>query len=188
MNYSGVRSWRVRESIHKTNSRLSVLGVADVEGGLMQHLLRRRQQIGQVELVGAVAPYLSLPQVFAGRRVIHWIDNTSALAALAKGYSGVPDSARLIHMFHAWAAAAGAAVWFEYVPTDANPADEPSRRLELAGMGWRPVPGVVSQPVACAQPPLQRLSAVDGWAREAALARERAQARSMHVRPACGLV
>ena len=55
---------------------------------LMRVLMRRRQQIGQVELVGAVAPYLSLPSELAGRRVIHFIDNTSALAALVKGTSG----------------------------------------------------------------------------------------------------
>ena len=70
----------------------------------MRHLMPRSQQIGQVELVGAISPYLSLSRALAGRKVIHWIDNTSALAALAKGYSGVPDSAHLVHIFHAWAA------------------------------------------------------------------------------------
>ena len=120
-------------------------GAADVEAGLMRHLMRRQQQIGQVELVGAVAPYLSLPHILAGRRVIHWIDNTSALAALAKGYSGVPDSAHLVHVFHAWAAAAGTAVWFEYVPSAANPADEPSRSLALAETTWQPAPPAVEK-------------------------------------------
>ena len=71
-------------------------GAAPVAPALMRVLLRRRQQIGQVELVGAVAPYLSLPAELAGRRVIHFIDNTSALAALAKGYSGVPNSAHIV--------------------------------------------------------------------------------------------
>ena len=146
-------------------------GAADVAPALMDRLLRRRQQIGQVELVGAIAPYLSMPGELAGRRVIHWIDNTSALAALAKGYSGVPDSAHLVHIFHAWAAAAGTSVWFEYVPTDANPADEPSRDLSLACSAWRPAPGALSQPVACMQPPIERLDHHAGWAREAARAR-----------------
>ena len=119
-------------------------------------LLRRKQQIGQVELVGAVAPYLSLPAELAGRRVIHFIDNTSALAALAKGYSGVPDSAHIVHVFHAWAAAASASVWFEYVRSKANIADLPSRfairelwRL-FGEFGWKGVAEVV----ACVLPSL----------------------------------
>ena len=143
-------------------------GAAAVDSDLMRRLLRRSQQIGQVELVGAIAPYLSLPQLFAGQRVIHWIDNTSALAALSKGYSGVPDSAHLVHVFHAWAACSGTMVWFEYVMSEANPADEPSRDLRLAASAWRLRAGPVSSPAPCAQPPLQRLSDPAGWAREAA--------------------
>eukprot|EP00966_Prymnesium_polylepis_P120405 2782172-Prymnesium_polylepis.1 len=38
-------------------------------------------------------------------------DNTSALAALTKGYSGLPDSARLVHVCHAWAAATARAAF-----------------------------------------------------------------------------
>ena len=89
---------------------------------MVDALCCRGQQIGQVEILGALAPYLSIPNLLAGRPVIHWIDNTSALAALVKGYSGVPDSARLIHVFHAWNSGAQARVWFEYVPTKENPA------------------------------------------------------------------
>ena len=61
-------------------------------------------------------------------------DNTSALAALTKGYSGLPDSARLVHVYHAWAAVTRAHVWFEYVPSDANVADLPSRDMTLANL------------------------------------------------------
>ena len=143
-------------------------GAGDVEQRLMRRLLGRSQQIGQVELVGAVAPYLSLPSSLAGREVIHWIDNTSALAALTKGYSGVPDSAHIVHIFHAWAACAATNVWFEYVPSAANPADEPSRDLTLAHTPWHIEAGPVSRPIACIQPPIQRLQDPAGWAREAA--------------------
>ena len=38
------------------------------------------------------------------RVYFHWIDNTSAVAALTKGYSRQPDSARLVHSLHAWCA------------------------------------------------------------------------------------
>ena len=33
--------------------------------------------------------------------MIHWIDNTSALAGLIRGYAGSIDSARIVHAFHA---------------------------------------------------------------------------------------
>ena len=85
-------------------------GGASLPDDLSDALVRRKQQIGQVEIIGAIAPYLSLPNQLAGEDIIHFIDNTSALAALTKGYSGVPDSARLVHTFHAWAAGAGVRV------------------------------------------------------------------------------
>ena len=94
-------------------------GAAPLPAELSDALVQRRQQRGQVEIVGAIVPYLSVPEL-AGRPVVHWIDNTSACAALTKGFSGVPDSARLVHMLHAWLAGAQTEVWFEYVPTDAN--------------------------------------------------------------------
>jgi hypothetical protein len=61
------------------------------------------------------------------RHVVHYIDNASAMAALVKGYSGAPDSARIIHSF--WVLATGLRVvpWFEWVASDANVADWPSR-------------------------------------------------------------
>ena len=62
----------------------------------------------------------------AGRRVLHWIDNSSAVAALVKGYSAQPDSARIVHAVHATLAGLATRAWFEYVRTDANVADEPS--------------------------------------------------------------
>jgi len=72
------------------------------------------------------------PTLFRGQRVIHWIDNLSAVAGLCKGYSRVHDSVRLVHAFHAFANGLGARVWFEYVPTKANVSDAPSRE-DLSG-------------------------------------------------------
>ena len=74
-------------------------GSAEVPTELIQALICRGQQIGQIEILGALVAYLSAPGLLAGREIIHWIDNTSALSALTKGYSGVPDSARLVHLF-----------------------------------------------------------------------------------------
>ena len=119
-------------SLARAKERLATLydfvhGSAGVSEEFMEGFAVRRQYIGQVELLGAFAPYLSVPSLLRGRRVIHWIDNTSAISALAKGYSGVPDSVRLVHAFHACTVALGVTLWFEYVPTKANVSDAPSR-------------------------------------------------------------
>ena len=56
-----------------------------------------------LELIWAVVPYLSLPRVLAGRQVIHFVHNTSAVAALVKGYSKATDSdsGYIVNAFHA---------------------------------------------------------------------------------------
>ena len=59
--------------------------------------------------------------------VIHYIDNSSALYGMTKGYSSVPDSLAIIRAFHAANLALRANVWFNYVATKANVADLPSR-------------------------------------------------------------
>ena len=63
-----------------------------------------------------------------GRRVLHWIDNTGAVAALTKGYARAPDSVRIVHVFKAYCLGAGASIWFQWVPSKSNIADLPSRK------------------------------------------------------------
>ena len=46
---------------------------------------------------------------------------------IVKGYSGAPDSARLLHAFKAYAFGFGVDPWFQWVPSKANIADMPSR-------------------------------------------------------------
>ena len=55
------------------------------------------------------------------------MSNTSAVAASAKGCSSAIDSARIVHAMHATLAGLGVDAWFEYVRTDANVSDAPSR-------------------------------------------------------------
>lgn len=152
-------------------SSYSLVHGADVIPDDLHHaLVERKQQIGQVEIIGAITPYLSCPSLLAGKEVIHWIDNTSALAALMKGYSGIPDSAHLVHAFHAWNAGAGASVWFEYVPTHANPADEPSRKRSLRDSSYCPAKRARSHPTPVVFPSLARLSHPASWMTEASAA------------------
>jgi hypothetical protein len=107
-----------------------VHGSAELPPAYMRRFLlpHRKQQIGQVELVAAFTPYASVDaSVWRDRRVLHWIDNSSAVAALVKGYSSAIDSALIVQAVHATLAGLGADVWFEYVRTNANVSDEPSR-------------------------------------------------------------
>ena len=101
---------------------------------LRRFLASSGQPIMPLELLYAVAPYYSVPDVFHGRQAIHFIDNTGALFGLAKGYSGDDDSARTIHAFHTVLAAIDCNVWLEYmyVQSGANISDLPSRgKFEL---------------------------------------------------------
>ena len=55
------------------------------------------------------------------------------MGALVKGYSGKPDCARIVNTFHFAVAQLGAAsLWIDYVPTESNPADVPSRFHEMS--------------------------------------------------------
>ena len=88
------------------------------------------QKIGQAEILAAIAVYFSLPaDQIRGRRVLHFIDNTSALYAIFNGYSRAPDSSWLVNIFHCMNATPKADVWWAYVATKANVADLPSRGM-----------------------------------------------------------
>ena len=70
-------------------------------------------------------------------------------------------------LFHAWNLGARANVWFDYVPTKANPADYPSR-TDLSGRAWRVVGKIRSSPVECLLPYPTDWSDPGGWLAEAA--------------------
>jgi len=100
---------------------------------LLDSIKQRQTYIGQFELIAAIAPFISLPpKWFQGWPVELWIDNAGAIGALLKGYSGVPDCARIVNTFHfAIAKLNMASLWIDYVPSESNPADVPSRRHEM---------------------------------------------------------
>ena len=79
------------------------------------------------------AAWKRLLEWLAGRPVELWIDNSGAIGALLRGYSGVPDCARIVNMFHFAIAKLGlASLWIDYVPSESNPADVPSRLDEMS--------------------------------------------------------
>ena len=59
-----------------------------------------------------------------------WIDNLAAKYGLQKGYSKVADSGRIINAFRLKQAALSMRIWFEWVPSEQNIADLPSRGKE----------------------------------------------------------
>ena len=72
----------------------------------------------------------TLPEhVLRDRSAIFWIDNLSAKYSLQRAYSKVPDTGRIINAFKVKQAALSLKAWFEYVPSEQNIADLPSRGL-----------------------------------------------------------
>ena len=100
------------------------------------------------------------PRARRRKDVIHYIDNSSALYGMTKGYSSVPDSLAIIRAFHAANLALRANIWFNYVATKANVADLPSR-------------GALDEMAACLRKVLPSFSLLDtlliGFAEDAAI-------------------
>jgi len=96
----------------------------------------KKQYIGQLELLAAVAVYHTVaahPQLksqFQGAPVIHFIDNYAAAAGLTKGYSAATASSRVVHAFWALVGAMKCAPWISYIRSKGNIADIPSRMFQ----------------------------------------------------------
>ena len=161
-----------------------------VPSHILDMFVAKRQKIGQYEIAAAFMVYPSLagafPSSISRRRVVHWIDNTSAISCLLNGYSGKPDSALLVNAFHLFNArdSVRAHVHFEYVESAANVADLPSR-LDLRFVRdvlrarfvpptlldectWRgPLRGFLAGDASRARGKRGRRGGASGWARDA---------------------
>ena len=88
----------------------------------------KKTYIGQLECLAATTVLYSLPaERLRGMDAIMWIDNLSAKYGLQKSYSKVSDSGRIINAFKVKQAALNLRAHFEYVPSEQNLADLPSR-------------------------------------------------------------
>ena len=58
--------------------------------------------IGQLEILAAVVFYFLHSRELRGRRVVHYIDNSSAQAALVKGQGILVGPRLILHMIHAF--------------------------------------------------------------------------------------
>ena len=96
--------------------------------------------IAELEMLAAISVYTTFPSLFSGRSATHYVDNTVALSALVHGYAGKPELAKSVNIFYLQTVALRTAVYFDYVPSKANIADLPSRRMfellesELVGL------------------------------------------------------
>ena len=76
---------------------------------------------------GSCWPRKKLADSIRGKDVLHFADNKAANASAAKGYSGAADLARIVSALHGRWAELGIDPWVEFVKSEANIADEPSR-------------------------------------------------------------
>ena len=95
--------------------------------------LPRSQYITPYEAVAMLTPYLTCPQLLYRRYVLHFVDNSGALYASLKCYSGVPEMARIVHFWRLTVLSLQAVPWLDYVPSESNLGDEPSRAEEGGG-------------------------------------------------------
>ena len=107
-----------------------ICGIAVVPSEVMDQLQKRKQQIGQAEALACLLGPYNYPESFRDREVVHFIDNTSALAGCIKGGSSVEDSNVIFQLLSLRLAELGTRYWAEYVESAANLADEPSRAEE----------------------------------------------------------
>ena len=104
---------------------------SDMEIGIdviRQMVPGKKTYIGQLEALAPTALLHTMPEaILKGRKAMMWVDNLAAKYGLQKGYSKVADSGRIINAFRLKQAALGMRVWFEWIPSEQNIADLPSR-------------------------------------------------------------
>ena len=84
--------------------------------------------IMQCEMLAALAALYSLPlSMTRKRKIVFFIDNTGALSALLHGYASKADAARIANVFHLLVTSLECDIYFEWVPSEANISDLPSR-------------------------------------------------------------
>ncbi|CAK0880396.1 unnamed protein product, partial [Prorocentrum cordatum] len=99
-----------------------------VPRGIRKQLLGRTTNIIAYELLAAVASICSLcPADLRGRRVVHFVDNQTAVACIIRGFSTKRDLAAITGRLWFDAAAMNMQCEVRYVASKANLADPPSR-------------------------------------------------------------
>ena len=125
----------------------------------------RKTHILQAELLAIIVVYWTLGWRLRGRPVVHWCDNTGAIAAaIGGGGARFPGASVLTCMLHLVLLHLRCAVHFVWVPSEANPADWPTRpdkvHMVPAWAVWAPI----AFPPAALFRSLMDPAAVSTWA------------------------
>ena len=115
-----------------------------IEKTIARKWLPRKNQIALVELFAPIAAVETFGHLMQGKKIIFMIDSESALGALVKGYSDREDMCELVGLFWKQIAQLDILTYLDRVPTDCNPADDPSRNdMSIAEyLGW-----VIADPI-----------------------------------------
>ena len=112
--------------------------------GFFHELRAKKSFICVLEELGIAAPYFSkeLAPAFRDTHVIHFADNVAANTSVIKGGSSAPDMARIVAALHIRLVKESISLWIEFVKSEANLADLPSRgQFDLIhAMGAQRVP------------------------------------------------
>ena len=109
---------------------------AYAEAVIPQHVLEffyelkaKKAFICVLEELGIAAPYFStvLEHAFRDTDVLHFADNVAANTSAIKGGSSAPDMARIVAALHIRLVQESIRLWIEFVKSEANMADLPSR-------------------------------------------------------------
>ena len=95
----------------------------------MEEINAGRQPIALCEAAMLPITLLALPERFRGRRVVWYVDNTSAMAAFVKGASANADLERIVAVFWLTCYHLDCSIWLEWVDSESNWSDSLSREL-----------------------------------------------------------
>ena len=86
-----------------------------------------------LEMVAGLCGLLTLGQELRGRQVYFFCDNTAAWSSMTTGYSSSKTMARVSALFYLFVEVLDIDLWVDWVNTDANNTDLPSRPLSGRG-------------------------------------------------------
>jgi len=116
-------------SLRNCDTFFADTSVPDQVMKLLHSLRESKVHICALEEIGIAAPYFcpELQERLRDADVIHLADNQGANCAAIKGFSASPALARIVSALHIQLASLRARWWLEYVRSEVNLADDPSR-------------------------------------------------------------
>jgi len=100
-----------------------------------------------LEMLAGLCGLISMGEDLRGRKVYLFCDNTAAWSSMITGYSSSKTMARISALFHLFVAALDIDLWVEWVNTDANIADLPSRPAKGRGDLSKITPPLIERPM-----------------------------------------